>query len=426
MKETFLIFFLIVVGVLADKYAIVFQGDAGYDNYSDSSNTCRAYNDIFLSGIPRENIIYMANDKIHDDAPNPFPGKLFTLPDPEGEGWDHAKDCKEHYDYTIDHISPKVVLAIIAQDEEKVKELTGLENPKVFHTTEEDTILIYYSDHGYEGGVGCGGSTIKAEEIQETLKTLHDNKKYDKLAFFLEACESGSVFDTLPDNLNIYAFTSANRTEDAWCEYCPPEDVVNGESFYVCLSMYYDNEFQRLWEEESTTITLGELFQRTHDHVAKSKDQEVSEWGDLKMRDLPMTTFLGDKPIKLSSSQHSMPSQSFSRVELSAAPLHNAKWAAIRGKENAEEKLRAVVSENVKREIETMRMAAYVLGEKEMNAKLDVDTEVYNASCAAEVFEALMKECGQSMPFPKYARNLVHAMCHEGKTLSIDWSEICM
>ncbi len=29
--------------VLADKYAIIFQGDRGYGNYSDSSNTCRAY-----------------------------------------------------------------------------------------------------------------------------------------------------------------------------------------------------------------------------------------------------------------------------------------------------------------------------------------------------------------------------------------------
>ena len=70
--------------------------------------------------------------------------------------------------------------------------------------------------------------------------------------------------------------------------------------------------------------------------------------------------------------------------------------------------------------------ALYVLGEKEMNAKLDADTEVYNNSCVAEVYEALMTQCGHSMPFPKYTLNLVHAMCSEGKTLSIDWSEVCM
>ena len=410
---------------MAEKYAIVFQGDTGYGNYSDSSNTCRAYNDIVLSGIPRENIIYMANEQIHTESRNPWPGKLFTLPDPEGEGWDHGKDCKEHYDYTSKHISAEVVIALITQDEEKVKELTGLENPKVFHTTEKDTIFIYYSDHGYEGGVGCGSGRLTTEQIQDALKTLHANKGYDKLAFFLEACESGSVFDTLPDNLDIYAFTSANRTEPAWCEHCPPDDVVNGKNIGVCMSMYYDNEYQRLWEAESTTITLGELFQRTHDHVAKYDHQEVSEWGDLKMRDLPMTTFIGDKPIK-TTNKFTAPSRDSVKVELSAAPLHNAKWAAIRGQTNAMEKLRSVISENVKREVEVMRMASYVLGEKEMNAKMNVDTEVYNNKCASEVFEALMSQCGQSMPFPKTTRNLVHAMCHEGKTLSIDWSEVCM
>ena len=71
-------------------------------------------------------------------------------------------------------------------------------------------------------------------------------------------------------------------------------------------------------------------------------------------------------------------------------------------------------------------MAAYVLGEKEMSMKLSVDTDVYNNSCVAEVYEALMTECGQKMPFPKNTHNLVHAMCHEGKTLSIDWSGVCM
>ena len=150
----------------------------------------------------------MANEATLSDSNNPWPGKLFTLSDPEGEGWDHAAGCKEHFDYQGKMIEPEVVLAIIRQDEEKVKALTGLENPKVFHTTEDDTLFIYYSDHGYEGGVGCGNDRISTKQMQDALKDLHENKRYGKMAFFLEACESGSVFDTLPSNLNIYAFTS--------------------------------------------------------------------------------------------------------------------------------------------------------------------------------------------------------------------------
>ena len=151
MNKFFIIAAVLSV-VIAEKYAIVFQGDRGYRNYSDSSNTCRGYNDIVASGIPPENVIYMANEDTLVNDRNPWKGKLFTLADPKGEGQDHAKDCKDHFDYYGKDIEPEVVLAIIRQDEEKVKELTGLENPKVFHTTEKDTIFIYYSDHGYEGG----------------------------------------------------------------------------------------------------------------------------------------------------------------------------------------------------------------------------------------------------------------------------------
>ena len=365
----------------------------------------------------------MANELIHTYEQNPWPGKLFTLPDPKGPGWDHAAKCKDHIDYPSKFITPQIVLAILSQDEEKVKELTGMENPKVFHTTEKDTLFIYYSDHGYEGGVGCGSDRITTEQMQGALKTLHEKKAYSQLASFLEACESGSVFDTLPSNLNIYAFTSANATEPAWCEHCPPDDVVNGESIGVCMSMYYDNEYQRLWEAESTTITLGELFKRTHDHVAQFKNQEVSEWGDLTMRDLPMTTFIGDKPITTRNIVDLKPSTLVAKNE---APLHVAKWAAIRSGKKDLSELRDLVYARAKEEIEVMRLGASILGEKEMDQKKDEDTYVYNNSCATMMFENLMDKCGHSMPFPSMTRNIVHAIC-SGKVIpSVDWDSVCM
>ena len=43
MNKALVFAFALLSVVLADKYAIVFQGDTGFGNYSDSSNTCRAY-----------------------------------------------------------------------------------------------------------------------------------------------------------------------------------------------------------------------------------------------------------------------------------------------------------------------------------------------------------------------------------------------
>ena len=46
--------------VVADKFAIVFQGDTGYGNYSDSSNTCRAYNVGTLELLLRRILLLLA------------------------------------------------------------------------------------------------------------------------------------------------------------------------------------------------------------------------------------------------------------------------------------------------------------------------------------------------------------------------------
>ena len=410
MKGSLFIAIAVLSVVLADKFAIVMQGDRGYSNYSDSSNTCRAYDDLVASGIPPENIIYMANEATLTDSQNPFPYKLFTLPDPEGEGWDHAAGCKDHIDYYGETINPDVVMAILRQDEEKVKKLTGYENPKVFHTTEKDTILIYYSDHGLYGGVGCGDDILTAKQLLQTLTYMHDNKMYDQLVFYLEACESGTMFHDLPDDMRIYAMTSSDDTL-AWCDHCPPYDVVNGKHIGTCMSMYFDNTFQQLWEEESTHISLGEIRQRTHDVVIEIiNNQVVSEWGDLTMKDLPVTTFLGEKEIQVRRSLNVRPEGLAKKAD---APLVEAQWRAIRATNNREDamaELRDVISRRAKEEVEVMRLGASILGEKEADRAAKEGAKDFNGECASKVSLELFNHCHHALPFPDSTRNITLAL----------------
>jgi legumain len=43
--------------------------------------------------------------------------------------------------------------------------------------------------------------TVKA--LNDALKSMHRQKKYQQLVFYLEACESGSMFkDVLPKNID--------------------------------------------------------------------------------------------------------------------------------------------------------------------------------------------------------------------------------
>ena len=58
---------------------------------------------------------------------------------------------------------------------------------------------------------------------------------YKRLVYYLESCESGSMFETLDKNMNIYAVSAASPDESSWGTYCPPQDKINGKSVGSCL-----------------------------------------------------------------------------------------------------------------------------------------------------------------------------------------------
>ena len=53
---------------------------------------------------------------------------------------------------------------------------------------------------------------------------MNENKMYKEMVVYIEACESGSMFEKLEDNMNIYAVTAANAHESSWGTYCSPDN----------------------------------------------------------------------------------------------------------------------------------------------------------------------------------------------------------
>lgn len=49
-------------------------------------------------------------------------------------------------------------------------------------------------------------------KLVKAFKSMFENKKYNKLTFYLESCYSGSMFTTLPDDINVYAVSASNST----------------------------------------------------------------------------------------------------------------------------------------------------------------------------------------------------------------------
>ncbi|GAB4837141.1 hypothetical protein Ancab_002052 [Ancistrocladus abbreviatus] len=63
---------------------------------------------------------------------------------------------------------------------------------------------------------------LYAKDLIDVLKKKHASGTYKSMVIYLEACESGSMFDgLLPQGLNIYATTASNANESSWGFYCP-------------------------------------------------------------------------------------------------------------------------------------------------------------------------------------------------------------
>lgn len=120
---------------------------------------------------------------------------------------------------------------------------------------------------------------------------------YSKLVFYLESCESGSMFVNLPTNTSIYAISAAGADESSYGTYCSPDDVVAGKHIGSCLG----DLFSISWMEDTDSNdvykeTLDEQFRKVRIQTNKSK---VMQWGDLTFKADVIGDFVGkDKQFR--------------------------------------------------------------------------------------------------------------------------------
>ncbi|KAK4730054.1 hypothetical protein R3W88_023042 [Solanum pinnatisectum] len=104
------------------------------------------------------------------------------------------------------------------------------------------------------------GELVFAHDLVNVLKKKHASGTYDRLVFYLETCESGSMFDgLLPKGLNIYVMTASKPDEDSYGTYCG-----EGTPNIPCLGQCPPREFHG--------ICLGDLFS-----VAWMEDSDVQD-----------------------------------------------------------------------------------------------------------------------------------------------------
>jgi legumain len=81
----------------------------------------------------------------------------------------------------------------------------------VLKSNANSKVFINFADHGAPGLIAFPSEYLYADDFNNAINYMHDNSMYDKMVIYIEACESGSMFDgILKDNINVYATTAAN------------------------------------------------------------------------------------------------------------------------------------------------------------------------------------------------------------------------
>ncbi len=223
------------MSVCADNWAILVAGSMGYQNYRHQADVCHAYQVLHYNGFPDDRIIVMMVDDIADNQLNPVKGNIINRPNGKNVYTGVNKN------YTGMDVNPTNFLNVIKGNKTK-------NTPQVLESGPDDNVFIYFADHGGPGIICFPEDYLYAHDLMDALTYMYDNKMYKNLVFYVEACESGSMFNgLLPDNMDIYATTAATPFESSWAAYCQRTSGRN-----TCLGDVYSIN----WLENSDTFHI--------------------------------------------------------------------------------------------------------------------------------------------------------------------------
>ncbi|EPS60990.1 vacuolar processing enzyme a, partial [Genlisea aurea] len=119
--------------------------------------------------------------------------------------------------------------------------------------------------------------------------------------FYLESCESGSIFEgILPNNLNIYATTASNAQESSWGTYCPGEIPGPPSGYDTCLGDLYSVAWMEDSDAHNLRVeTLGQQYQVVKKRTGTANSggsSHVMQYGDLGLDVEDLFRYIGTDP----------------------------------------------------------------------------------------------------------------------------------
>ncbi|KAK8778506.1 hypothetical protein V5799_020153, partial [Amblyomma americanum] len=359
-------------------WALLVAGSSGYENYRHQADVCHAYHVLRNHGIPDNRIVVMMYDDIAYARNNPTPGVIVN----------HVNGSNLYpgvvKDYTGNLVTPSNFLDVL-----QGRRPPGGGTGKVIASGPRDHVFVYFSDHGAPGMIAFPSDVLYARNLSNVITSMHENGQFGKMVIYLEACESGSMFDggLLPDNVSVYATTAANPYESSYaCYWDPVREAYLGDVYSVNWLEDSDKENLR-WE------TLIDQFKIVR---AETNTSHVMEYGDLSIGAMTVSQFQGRKeaePIVLPSA----PMDAVDSRDVPVAILENKIEAAtdLDTKRVLLGELKNVLNNRVfvQEKVREMALLLRYGSTEEANILLTVKQPLTDFDCYEEAVENFSKKC---------------------------------
>ncbi|KAK9923945.1 hypothetical protein M0R45_032341 [Rubus argutus] len=277
---------------IGTRWALLIAGSGGYDNYRHQADVCHAYQILKKGGLKDENIIVFMYDDIAFNPENPRPGVIINKPN----GNDVYQGVPK--DYTGKDVNTHNFYAVLLGNKSALTGGSG----KVLNSSPDDHVFIYYADHGSPGMVcmPIDGDYVYAKDLIDVLKKKHDARGYKSMVFYMEACESGSMFEgLLPNNISIYATTSANSQESSYGFYCPGDFPSPPPEYDVCLGdLYSISWLEDCDKHDLSKETLAKQYEVVRRRTANGyiDSSHVMQFGNKRQSEDFLFTYMGTNP----------------------------------------------------------------------------------------------------------------------------------
>ncbi|XP_056325758.1 legumain-like [Danio aesculapii] len=249
-------------------WVLLVAGSQSWDNYRHQANVCCTYQLFKKQGIPDEQIVVMMYDNISENSNNPFPGSIRSVVDQT-----NVHKSVPH-DYTGKKVNSKNFLAILRGDDSA--------GGKIIRSGSNDNILIYMSGAGNNGNFKFPEDSLTAHQFTTTINTMSENKKYSKMAIFMDSDNSKSVFTGLYDNISVYAVASCDSNNQN-------KSVQNDTD----RGIYLSDQFSAAWLTFISTADLKKAtFSKLFNYIKSKGESCPSAFGDQEIPQLRIGDFL--------------------------------------------------------------------------------------------------------------------------------------